>query len=91
MPTKLFAPGHAKAGGRAPGTPNANTKALKDMILGALSGVGGEAYLMRQAELNPGPFMTLIGKVLPMSITGGDGGALVIRWEKSEPTDQEPQ
>ena len=91
MPTKLFAPGHAKSGGRAPGTPNANTKALKDMILGALSGVGGEAYLMRQAEENPGPFMTLIGKVLPMQVTGEGGGALVIRWEKAEPTDQEPQ
>jgi len=53
------------------------------MILAALDGVGGQAYLMRQAEENPGPFMTLIGKVLPMQVTGEGGGALVIRWEKS--------
>lgn len=38
------------------------------MILGALDDVGGQAYLARQAEENPGPFLTLIGKVLPMSI-----------------------
>ena len=91
MPAPLWKPGKPKTGGRAPGTPNTNTKALKDMILGALSGVGGEAYLMRQAEENPGPFMTLIGKVLPMQVTGEGGGALVIRWEKSESTETEPQ
>ena len=75
--------------GRSAGTPNKTTKALKDMILGALSGVGGEAYLMRQAEENPGPFMTLIGKVLPMQVTGEGGGALVIRWEKSDASSSE--
>ena len=26
-----------------------------------------------------------------LQVTGEGGGALVIRWEKSEPTDQEPQ
>ena len=87
MPRPVLPPGP----GRPKGSTNVATKALKDMILGALSGVGGEAYLMRQAEENPGPFMTLIGKVLPMQVTGEGGGALVIRWEKSEPTDQEPQ
>ena len=32
------------------------------MILGALDGVGGQAYLKRQAEENPGPFLTLMGR-----------------------------
>lgn len=40
------------------------------MILGALAGVGGEEYLMRQAVENPGPFMTLVGKVLPTTVAG---------------------
>jgi hypothetical protein len=40
------------------------------MILGALAGVGGDAYLMRQAEENPAAFMTLVGKVLPLQLVG---------------------
>ena len=65
--------------GRLKGVPNKNTAALKDMILGALSDVGGRAYLAKQAEENPGPFMTLVGKVLPMTIAGtGADGAIVL-------------
>jgi hypothetical protein len=61
-------------GGSRKGIPNKTTKALKDMILAALDAAGGEAYLARQAVENPGPFMTLIGKVLPTQVTGpGDG------------------
>jgi hypothetical protein len=30
-------------------------------------------YLTTQAVLNPGPFMSLLGKVLPMQVTGPDG------------------
>ena len=40
------------------------------MILGALDDAGGQAYLMRQAEENPGPFLTLLGKVLPTTVAG---------------------
>lgn len=50
------------------------------MILGALDGVGGEAYLQRQADENPSAFLTLIGKVLPSEIkaehTGAEGGPI---------------
>ena len=78
---KRITPGWtAQAGkGRPKGVPNKNTTALKDMILGALSDVGGRAYLAKQAEENPGPFMTLVGKVLPMTIAGtGADGAIVL-------------
>jgi hypothetical protein len=64
--------------GRRPGSPNKNTKALKDMILGALSDVGGQAYLARQAEENPGPFLTLIGKVLPITLATDPNNVPVI-------------
>ena len=40
------------------------------MILNALSDVGGEQYLARQANENPSSFMTLLGKVLPTQVTG---------------------
>jgi len=60
--------------GRKAGVPNKNTTALKDMILKALDGVGGEAYLRERAIDNPTAFLTLVGKVLPLQVTGeGDG------------------
>lgn len=61
--------------GRVKGVPNKNTKLLKDMILNALDKAGGVEYLVRQANENPAAFMTLVGKVLPMQVTGpGEGG-----------------
>jgi hypothetical protein len=64
--------------GRTPG-PNKFTKELKDMILGALSSAGGEKYLVKQAEENPTAFLTLVGKVLPMTLSGPDGDAVQVR------------
>jgi hypothetical protein len=48
------------------------------MILGALSEVGGQRYLAEQARANPGPFLSLIGKVLPTQLTGDGGGPIII-------------
>ncbi len=64
--------------GRPKGVPNKNTTAIKDMIVAALEGAGGVEYLQRQANENPGPFLALVGKVLPMQLTGADGAALQI-------------
>lgn len=64
--------------GRKKGVPNKVTGELKEMILGALSGVGGQKYLEKQATDNPAAFLTLVGKVLPMTVTGPDGGALTV-------------
>jgi hypothetical protein len=70
-----------KTGGRAKGTPNVATKELKDMILGALDNAGGIEYLHTQAILNPVAFMSLVGRVLPMTVTGtGPKGSIDIRW-----------
>lgn len=59
-----------KTGGRVKGTPNKVTGALKEMILEALDNKGGVEYLERQAEANPTAFLTLVGKVLPMQVSG---------------------
>jgi hypothetical protein len=40
------------------------------MILGALNNKGGVDYLMKQADENPTAFLTLVGKVLPMTVAG---------------------
>ena len=71
--------GYIPGSGRKKGVPNKVNADLKAMILGALAGAGGQDYLQRQAELNPGAFLTLIGKVLPMQIAGDGGGAVTIQ------------
>lgn len=62
--------------GRPKGSQNKVTKALKDMILQALDDCGGVDYLAEQAKENPSAFLTLIGKVLPLQVTGDGGGPL---------------
>jgi len=64
--------------GRPKGVPNKTTAALKDMILHALDGVGGIDYLKVQARENPGPFLTLVGKVLPMTVAGDPNAPISI-------------
>jgi hypothetical protein len=82
--------GRIPGAGRKPGVPNKLTSDLKGMILGALAGAGGEAYLQRQADENPGAFLTLIGKVLPTTLTGEGGGALRIEVVTGVPRDNGP-
>jgi hypothetical protein len=63
--------------GRKRGSQNKFTRALKDLILGALAEVGGQAYLVEQARNNPATFLTLVGKVLPLQVkAGGDDPTL---------------
>lgn len=64
--------------GRPKGAPNKVTTELKEMILGALSEAGGLHYLTEQAKTNPGPFLTLVGKVLPYQVTGEGGGPVKV-------------
>ena len=68
--------------GRPKGATNKTTRLLKDAILQAAEQAGGRAgivgYLRRQAEKNPGPFLSLLGKVLPTQVTGEDGGPVQI-------------
>jgi hypothetical protein len=65
---------------------NRTTALLKDAILKAAEQAGGgggkgglEAFLVMQAaKENNAPFMALLGKVLPMQLSGGDGGTLEV-------------
>ena len=61
------------------GVPTKRTILLKEMILTALSNVGGAEYLQKQALLNPTAFMTLVGKVLPTQMVDGGGEPRVPR------------
>ena len=74
-----------KTGGRKAGTPNKVSGELKAMILQALDNAGGVDYLQKQAMESPTAFLSLVGKVLPLSV-GADGSGLkklVIEWQDS--------
>ena len=75
--TKKNFPGGAGPG-RPKGIPNKNTGAIKDMILQALSEAGGVDYLVDRANdpKTAAAFLGLVGKVLPMQVTGADGDAI---------------
>jgi hypothetical protein len=72
------APGERR-GGRQKGTPNKATAAIKDMIVGALDEVGGKDYLVKLATENSTAFVSLIGKVLPLQLTGDKDSPVVIK------------
>ena len=68
--------------GRPKGAVNKTTSLLKDAILQAATQAGNgdlAAYLEKQATANPGPFMALLGKVLPMQVAGDPDAPLVLR------------
>lgn len=62
--------------GRPKGMPNKNTALIREMVAQALDQAGGVDYLVQVAQSNPGPFLGLVGKVLPIQVTGEGGGAV---------------
>jgi hypothetical protein len=86
--------GKREGAGRKRGVPNKLNADIKQMIVGALSDVGGRDYLAKRAIDTPAAFMTLVGKVLPMQITGEGGGPVwvitgVEREDESDPSDDD--
>ena len=82
----------APSPGRKKGQVNKTTALLKDAILKAAEAAGGKggtvAYLTDQATDNPAAFMGLLGKVLPLQVTGEDGGPVrvgVVEWHVVRP------
>jgi len=75
--------------GRPAGTLNKTTRALKEAILIAAEQVGEDGkgtdglvgYLRRVATEDVKAFAGLLGKVLPMQITGEDGKRLKVEFE----------
>lgn len=65
--------------GRPKGSMNKVTAQLKDLILGALDDAGGRKYLAERARdpRTASAYLTLLGKVLPLQVTGKDGKDLI--------------
>lgn len=58
--------------GRPKGMPNKNTALIREMVAQALNEAGGVDYLVSVAQSNPGPFLSLVGKVLPVQLQNAD-------------------
>jgi hypothetical protein len=78
-----------KTGGRQKGTPNKLTADVKEMVLKALAQAGGVDYLYQRSQDEPKAFLALVGRILPMQVTGEDGGALVIRVQQIAPPSEQ--
>lgn len=68
--------------GRPKGSLNKTTAAIKEMVEQALVRSGGVDYLVLQAKQQPVAFMGLVGRVLPLQLTGAGGEPLVINVNK---------
>lgn len=66
--------------GKPKGAVNGTTRQLKTMIMQALDKAGGVDYLVQRAQdpKTASAFLTLVGKVLPLQMTGEDGGAVQV-------------
>lgn len=72
--------GQPKTGGRQKGTSNKLTADVKQMIIEALHRAhpgGPVAYLTQQSQENPKAFLTLVGKVLPLTVAGDPNSPLL--------------
>lgn len=63
--------------GRPKGSPNKIQAAVKEMVIQALDDAGGVDYLVTQSRENPTAFLTLVGKVLPLQVSGDPNQPLV--------------
>jgi hypothetical protein len=79
-----------KTGGRRKGTSNKSTALVREAILAVFSdlqdGGGGEnGHLLQWAGANPTDFYKLAAKLLPLQVTGDNGGPVVSRIELVAP------
>jgi hypothetical protein len=72
--------GGARTGaGRPKGSLDKGNAAIREMIVSALNAAGGVKYLQGLALSHPPAFASLVGKAMPLQVTGEDGGALIVK------------
>jgi len=65
----------ARPPGSRKGTPNKWSSDIRTMMFEALHRAGGVQYLADRAIDAPGPFLTLLGRMLPVSTVTGDSAS----------------
>lgn len=66
--------GKREGAGRPKGSLDKGNALIREMVADALDAAGGIDYLVKQANEKPAAFLALLGKVLPVQITGANGG-----------------
>lgn len=65
--------GGARPGaGRPKGSLDKGNALIREMIVAALDELGGVEYLKTTAASHPAAFLSLLGKVMPVQVEGGD-------------------
>ncbi|MER8628503.1 hypothetical protein NKH55_01835 [Mesorhizobium opportunistum] len=59
-----------KTGGRTAGTPNKVTASIKEAVTEAFEKAGGVDYLVKLSKDDPRTFCALVGKVIPLQVSG---------------------
>jgi hypothetical protein len=70
--------------GRPKGSVNRDIIDMREMIKQSLELAGGVDYLVRQAEANPGPYMQLVGKVIPKEVNANITGGVTFVMSKED-------
>jgi hypothetical protein len=66
--------GKREGAGRPKGAVDKGNALIREMIVEALHGLGGIEYLQGVARSHPTAFVSLIGKTMPLQVTGDGGG-----------------
>jgi hypothetical protein len=70
-----FGPGNP---GKPKGATNHITREIKQMVCEALESAGGVDYLAAKAESHPAAFLALVGRVIPLQVTGDPDNPLAM-------------
>ena len=86
LPRTAFVKGEKRPGqGRPKGMLNKNNQQIRDIIVQTLDNLGGAAYLEEVARSHPPAFMALIGKTMPLQVTGDPNNPVKLEfsWKSS--------
>lgn len=72
--------------GRAKGARNKITRDIKEALLQSFEALGGQYWLESLARRRPAAYATLVGKLLPMQLTGKDGAPINVTFSKEDET-----
>lgn len=70
--------GKREGAGRPKGSLDKGNALIREMVVDALNKAGGIGYLTAKAKSHPVAFMALLGKVLPVQVTGEGGGPILV-------------
>jgi hypothetical protein len=73
--------GFRPGSGRPKGSVDKGNAMIREMIVQALDEAGGVDYLAQTARSHPAAFLGLVGKVMPVQLSGDGGGSIGVTLE----------